>query len=84
MKGMVGALMFQRDFYYKRTEDTLMSYRVGWRSKPLTLTPVPCITCLAVSYHGTARRLDGNEGVVGRPEGGITVALVCTITGSCS
>jgi hypothetical protein len=87
MKGVVvEVLMFQCDFYCRRTEDTLMSSRDqgGWRLKLLTLTPVPCILCLAVSYHGIARRLDGNEGVLGRSEGCISVALVCKITGSCS
>jgi len=67
MKGVVGVLMFSVTVYCRRTKDTLMSYRdqVGWRSRPLTLTSVPCILRLAVSatafsYHGMARRQAGN------------------------
>jgi hypothetical protein len=41
-----------------------MSYRDqgGWPSSPLTLASVPCIPCLAVSYHGMAMRLAGIMG----------------------
>jgi hypothetical protein len=46
------------------------------------------VTAIAVSYHRMAKLLNGNiendgGGVAGRCEGGISMAVVCTITGIC-